>query len=171
MTQFMGDKRIKVAHVVDLNENTAREIEHHELITHNNMELEAQTPDTSGKQPRKGKTSETTKAQGVITAPTKNRFDILDTESELQNAYRNLQRPESSQQVALVTIREDQEQSFSDGSGTRSKSKMGLPRNRSQPNSDDDERVCTGDHMRSSDRKQRRNLSYAEPNDTTLQCS
>lgn len=63
----------------------------------------------------------------VITTPTKNRFDVLDTEGELHKAYRNLNRATPSQQLALVTIPEDHQKNFSDGSGTKSKSNMGLP--------------------------------------------
>lgn len=64
---------------------------------------------------------------------------MLDTKNELQTAYRNLQRSDSDQQLALVTILEEHEQYFSDGSGTRSKPKMGIPESRSEHNSDVEE--------------------------------
>lgn len=80
----------------------------------------------------------TNQVSGVITTPTKNRFDVLDTQGELQSAYQNLQRTELVQPLMLGPIPEDHEQSFSDGTGTRSISEKGIPRNSSEPNSDDD---------------------------------
>lgn len=77
-----------------------------------------------------------TSGSGVVMTPTKNRFDVIDTENKLQSAFQNLQRYESDQKLALFTIPEDQEHCFSDRVGTRSKSNMGVPENRSETNSD-----------------------------------
>lgn len=77
-------------------------------------------------------------SSGVITTPTKNRFDVLDTENELNKAFSNLQRSELAQSMALMTIPEVPEGVQSDGSGTPSKSNTGVPRTRSASNSDDE---------------------------------
>lgn len=90
-------------------------------------------PNTSGSKTRKIKGFDSKKDPRVITTPKKNRFDVLDTESELQNVFRNLQRSDSTQPLALVTIPEDNAQSFSDGSRTCSKSKMGTALIRQTP--------------------------------------
>lgn len=58
------------------------------------------------------------KSSGVITTPTKNRFDVLDTESELNKAFSNLQRSDIPQSLALVPILEVPVGALSDGSGT-----------------------------------------------------
>lgn len=52
------------------------------------------------------KTAELEEFSGVVTTPTKNRFDALETEKELQDAFRNLHQPESSMALSLVTIQE-----------------------------------------------------------------
>lgn len=98
----------------------------------------------------------------VITTPTKNCFEVLDTECELQRAFRNLQKTESANKLALVPIPEDR--SFSDGGGTRTKVIMGVPRNRSEPTSDEDEdrlQGKQGDHIGT---PRQRNQSSSEHN-------
>lgn len=102
----------------------------------------------------------TNQVSGVITTPTKNRFDVLDTEGELQSAYQNLQRTELVQPLMLGPIPEDHEQSFSDGTCTRSKSKKGILRNSSEPNSDDDGESI---HALQSSRTKQRKRSSLEP--------
>lgn len=94
-----------------------------------NQEGELVKPPMNTDNRKNNKTANERTGGGVITTPTKNRFDVLDTEVELQSAYRNLQRSESKNKLALITIPEEQEQYFSDGSGTRSKSIMGVPEN------------------------------------------
>lgn len=78
---------------------------------------------------------------GVITTPTKNRFDVLDTESELNRAFSNLQRADMSKSLALIPILEVPEESHSDGSGTPSKSSIGVPMPNSANNSDEDMKI------------------------------
>lgn len=98
----------------------------------------------------------------VITTPTKNRFEVLDTECELQRAFRNLQKMESANKLELVPIPEDR--SYSDGGGTRTKVIMGVPRNRSEPTSDEDEdrlQGKQGDHIGT---PRQRNQSSSEHN-------
>lgn len=51
------------------------------------------------------------KESGVVTTPTKNRFDVLDTENELNQAYQNLQRDKANK-MALIMIPEDKPQSY-----------------------------------------------------------
>lgn len=63
--------------------------------------------------------------EGTTNSLKHNRFDVLDTETKLHTAFRNLQKPEAEQKLALVYIPEYQDQYFSDGSGTRAKSIMG----------------------------------------------
>lgn len=100
----------------------------------------------------------------VITTPTKNRFDVLDTEGELHNAYQNLQKPEASHSLALVPIPEDYEKSFLDGSGTKSQSNMGLPGNRSATNSDEDNTKKSTRKRSTLASKEQRKRSSSEPN-------
>lgn len=120
---------------------------------------ERSSKNSSGNKSRKIKGLEPRDEPGVITTPTKNRFDVLDTESELQIAFKNLQHTATAK--ALVTIQEDQEHSFSDGSGTKSKSKMGLQRSRSEPNSDEEKE---GDKIdqRKNGNKEKRDTSSSE---------
>lgn len=107
--------------------------------------------------------SDTRPEAGLITTPTKYRFDVLDTEGELHNAYHNLQRTDPSHQLALVAIPEDHEKSFSDGSGTRSKSIMGLLKPRSEPNSDEDDEGFQNINSNTLALKKQRKRSSTEP--------
>lgn len=85
------------------------------------------------------KTAELEEFSGVVTTPTKNRFDALETEKELQDAFRNLHQPESSMALSLVTIPEaGEDEVLSDGSGTMSKSTLGVSMSRSANNSDEE---------------------------------
>lgn len=120
-------------------------------------------PTLSGNKKMQPSRKETGTESGVITTPTKNRFDVLDTEGELQSAFRNLQRPESSQQLILVPIPEDQEKSFSDGSGTRLKSNTGIPRNNSEPNSDEEEESIRNMRSIATALRKQRKKSSSEP--------
>lgn len=107
--------------------------------------------------------SDTRPEAGLITTPTKYRFDVLDTEGELHNAYHNLQRTDHSHQLALVAIPEDHEKSFSDGSGTRSKSIMGLLKPRSEPTSDEDDEGFQNINSNTLALKKQRKRSSTEP--------
>lgn len=122
--------------VTTANEESNKDLAKNCTESENHMESEP-TPSASRGKKHKYKGTEDQSKQGVITTPTKNRFDALDTESELQRAFRNLQDPPQS--LPLITIPEDQEKYFSDGSGTRSKSNMGIPRPRTEPNSDEED--------------------------------
>lgn len=98
-----------------------------------------------------------TAESGVVTTHTKNRFDVLDTASELKNAYLNLHSSEPDLKLALVPIVEDHEQSFSDGSGTRNKSNISIPKTRSEHNSEGkEERTPFRQKKLISSRKQQR---------------
>lgn len=115
-------------------DNFDSELSEHGIIHLREQVDELATPISSGGKKHKRKVTDSNRKQEVITTPTKNRFDILDTESELQSAFQNLQEP-----LSLATIPEEHEQYFSDGTGTSSKSKMGIPRTHTEPNSEEED--------------------------------
>lgn len=146
---------------LQLQEIYASELLEYGKQQHSEVSTEVSTPTTSEGKKQRPKRNDTQRKKSVITTPTKNRFDGLDTENELQRAFLNLQ--DLSQPLTLATIPEQHEKYFSDGSGTRSKSTMGLPRTRTEPNSDEEEDGAPNEQNETNDNINRRNQYSPEP--------